>query len=637
MSTRNPSQATVLVKLAADVELFATPDGVPFGTVPVGDHHEHWPVRSRTFRRWLARRFYLETGSSPNAQALTDALGVLEAQALFGGTIAPVFVRIAEHDGNLYIDLADAHWRAVEVTSWGWCVVERPPVRFRRPAGMLPLPEPARGGTMEDLRPFVNVATEGDWQLIVAWLLGAVQARGPYPILAVHGEQGSAKTTTARVLRALVDPSTTPVRAEPREVRDLMIAASNAWAQVFDNLSRLPAWLADALCRLSTGGGFATRELYTDGDEVLFSAMRPVIVTSIEELAARSDLLDRSIILDLPPIPEERRRPEGSFWAAFAEAQPRILGALLDAVSSALHRLPTLQFARLPRMADFARWVTAAESALGWAPGEAMAAYAKNRAAAHVLAIDSSPVALAVRGLLDGRDEWWGTATDLLAALTAQLDETTRRDRGWPQTARALSGSLRRLSPDLRAVGIQVEFTRTGRGRTVTIRRGGEFCVTTVTTVTNGVVTPSVAGDDRPAEGDASDGAGVPGDANPNGQDARPERLCDDGDGGDAAVPGHSAEDRAKEADAAPPRSPAPPDGACWACGRARFWMSTHGTLVCATCHPPAAPDLVRQWWVRRPNGHWLALRPVHRTRAALANCAPAGVLPAGLTRGEGV
>jgi hypothetical protein len=612
-----PSQTTRLLQLAADVELFATPEGVPFGTVPVGDHREHWPLRSRAFRRWLARRFYLETGSSPNAQALIDALGVLEAQALFGGTIAPVFVRVAEHGGNLYIDLADAHWRAVEVTPRGWCVVERPPVRFRRPAGMLPLPEPARGGTIEELRPFVNVATEADWKLLVAWLLGALQARGPYPVLALHGEQGTAKTTTARVLRALVDPNTAAVRAEPRDVRDLMIAAANGWMQVFDNLSRLPAWLSDALCRLSTGGGFATRKLYSDADEVLLDAVRPVALTSIEEVVARGDLLDRSIIVDLPPIPEERRRPEEQFWAAFAWAQPRILGALLDAVATALARMPTLQLVRLPRMADFARWIAAAEPALGWVPGEAIAAYRGNRAAAHELALDASSVALAVRALLDGRDEWRGTATDLLAALNA-TDEVARRHRGWPQTARALSGSLRRLAPDLRAVGLEVGFARTGRGRLVIIRRqGGAMSVTTVTSVTDGVLAPSL-GD---ADGDANDGPGAPGDANPNGQDARLEGRSDGSDDSDAPVPQRSAiveRPRVPWPEAAvgfPRRDPGPPDGPCWACRRHRFWVSVHGSLACAVCHPPTASDLLRRWWVRCPSGRWLALRPARQAR----------------------
>ena len=166
-----------------------------------------------------------------------------------------------------------------------------------------------------------------------------------------HGEQGSAKSTTARVLRALVDPSTAPLRSEPRELRDLMIAASNAWVISLDNISRVPYWLSDALCRLSTGGGFSTRELYTDRDETLFDAQRPLILNGIEELAVRGDLLDRCLILYLPCIPEEKRRAELTFWDEFESERPAILGATLGAVSGALRRLPKVKLTEMPRMA----------------------------------------------------------------------------------------------------------------------------------------------------------------------------------------------------------------------------------------------------------------------------------------------
>ena len=198
---------------------------------------------------------------------------------------------------------------------------------------MAALPEPVRGGSVSELRAFVNVADDGDWHLLLGWLVGALRPAGPYPVLGLHGEQGSAKTTTARVLGELVDPSTVPVRAAPRDERDLMIAATNRWLVNLDNLSRIPPWLSDAICRLATGGGFTTRELYTDEDEVLFDAMRPVIINGIEELATRSDLLDRAILLTLPTIEPDRRRPEKEYWDAFDRARPRILGALLDALA----------------------------------------------------------------------------------------------------------------------------------------------------------------------------------------------------------------------------------------------------------------------------------------------------------------
>ena len=223
---------------------------------------------------------------------------------------ASVHIRVGGLDGRLYLDLGDETWRAVEIDTTGWRVIDNPPVRFRRAAGMKPMPMPVRGGSVETLRSFLNVQSDADFVLVVAWALAVLRNRGPYPVIVLSGEQGSAKSTFSAILRALLDPNTAPLRALPREDRDLFIAASNGHVLAFDNVSGLPAWISDTLCRLATGGGFAVRQLYTDQDEVLFDAARPVILNGIEDIVTRPDLADRAVFLTLEPIPEERRRPE---------------------------------------------------------------------------------------------------------------------------------------------------------------------------------------------------------------------------------------------------------------------------------------------------------------------------------------
>src|SRR6516162_7669183 len=203
---------------------------------------------------------------------------LLEARALFDAPERTVHVRTAEHAGRIYLDLADERWRAVEVGPDGWRVIESPPVRFRRPAGILPIPAPERGGSVEALTSFLNLASRDDFVLIVAWLLAGFRFGGPYPLLAISGEQGSAKTVLSKLLKALVDPNAAPVRSLSREERALMIAANNGHLLAFDNLSGLPIWLSDALCRLASGGSFAVRQLYTDDEEVLFKAARPTLL-----------------------------------------------------------------------------------------------------------------------------------------------------------------------------------------------------------------------------------------------------------------------------------------------------------------------------------------------------------------------
>lgn len=454
---RKPSQASSLVALATVAEFFHTPDGDAYATLPVNEHRETVALRSKGFRDWLAFGFYRSTGNTPNAQALQDAVNTLRGKAQFDSPEHEIHIRIAQNDGALYLDLCDAQWRVVEITRAGWRIIDSqdPPIRFRRTRGMLALPEPRRGGDVAALRDFVNVANS-DWPLISAWLVAAFRPDSPFPLLALHGEQGSAKSTTARILRELIDPNTTALRGAPRNEHDLMIAAKNGWLISLDNLSNIPDWLSDALCRLATGGGFATRELYSDDEEILFNAMRPIIINGIEEVATRNDLLDRSIISHLPIIPDDERRNEKDLWPKFEAARPSILGALLDAVSVALDKVDSIQFDRLPRMADFALWAGAAEPALGLKPGAFIAAYSGNRAAANDLALEALPVAQVIITFMEREAEWTGTASELLKELNAIAGEDGQKQQGWPKSARVLGGALKRLAPNLRAASVNV-------------------------------------------------------------------------------------------------------------------------------------------------------------------------------------
>lgn len=470
------SQATQLVDLASEVELFHTPDGKAYATIHGDPPYGTWPLAARSFRLWLQRQFYTRTRRAPSAQALREALGVLEARALFDGAERVVSCRLAASGGEIYLDLANERREAVAITPSGWQVVTTPPVKFERLPGIAPLPHPIRGGNIEELRAFVNITSEQDWILMTAWLIAAFQPTGPYPILILHGEQGTAKSHGCRVLRNLVDPNDSPLRSVVREERDLMIAATNAWVVAFDNLSSLGPWLSDALCRLATGGGFSVRKLYTNQDEVLFHPQRPLLLNGIEDLATRGDLLDRAIVLHLPPIPRHKRQDEKKFWPAFKAAQPRILGALLDAVSTALRTVPQIKLDELPRMADFALWSCAAAPACAWhMPTEQgtlrdaeafLYAYASNREAANDLALEASDVAQAVRELGDRVGVWCGTATHLLEALRTTVEGARAHSHTWPRSAHALSAALRRLTPNLRAVGVHIDFTREpGSGR----------------------------------------------------------------------------------------------------------------------------------------------------------------------------
>ena len=460
----------MLTQIAACEELFHTASGTAFADLLVDGHRETWPIRSKRFRGWLRRRYYEATGGALTGQAISSELDLLEARAQFDAPERSVHVRLAEDAGRIYLDLADDHWRAVEIGPDGWRVVRCPPVRFHRKAGLRPLPLPQRDGSLEQLASLLNLSGQNDFVLVVSWLLAALRPSGPYPVLAISGEQGSAKTVLSKMLRALVDPNVAPVRALPRDERELFIAADNAHVLAFDNISRLRPWLSDALCRLASGGGFAVRRLYTDQDEVLFDAARPVILNGIEEVITRPDLADRSIFLTLPPVADARRQPERELWRQFELARPHILGALLDLVVHGLRILPDVGIDRLPRMADFAIWAAACEPAL-WRPGTFHRAYEANRRAAIDGIIDADPVAACVREIMAERSAWIGSAADLLRAGAERGVDGILRDRtGWPQNPRAIAGRLRRAQSFLRVLGIDITFSRGGRDGSRIIR-----------------------------------------------------------------------------------------------------------------------------------------------------------------------
>lgn len=351
----------------------------------------------------------------------------------------------------------------------GWRMLPKPPVRFIRPAGMRPLPEPTEDGSLAALRPFVNVATEDDFRLLVGFLVSAFMPNGPYFILVLNGEQGSGKSTLSRIVRELVDPNEAPIRALSGDGRDLMIAARNGHLLCFDNLSGLSPAQADALCRLASGVGFGTRALYSDGEEMLFSGARPILLNGIPDLVTRGDLADRSLIVTLPEINGRQRRTEADFRDAFGEARPGILGALLDAVSCALRCSGTVELDSLPRMADCARWITAAEPALDWAPGSFLAAYRRNREKARDVLIEADLVAAALWTFMASTRQWSGTATELVGVLSPP--NGYRAGSGWPNTAAKMGERLRRIAPVLREEGILISFPRSGERRGISIQR----------------------------------------------------------------------------------------------------------------------------------------------------------------------
>jgi len=327
---------------------------------------------------------------------------------------------------------------------------------------------PSRGGSIELLRSYVNV-TDDDFRLLVVWMAAALRPVGPYPILVLYGEHGSAKSTTANVVRLLIDPRAAPLRDRPRNTRALMVSAANRWLLAYDNITAIPDWLSDGLCLLATGGSFDGHASSTSDEESVIHAQRPLILSGIEEFVARADLGDRCVFLNLPPITAGTRRGEIEFWASFKEDYPRILAGLLDAVAGGLRELPSVRPAELPRMADFAAFAEAVGRALGWPADSVLSAYNDNRRDAALTYLEDSPLTDILLELAPHKLVWIRTASDLLAELTTWAGKRVTASPRWPKSPTALSRELRRIAPQLRMHGVSITFVKTREKRFIEI------------------------------------------------------------------------------------------------------------------------------------------------------------------------
>lgn len=432
------------------------------------------PLHSRAMRLYLGHTYYKETGQPLSQKQLGEALDVLEARAVYDGPQVVIHIRVAPVDDATYIDLGVPNDpRVVRVTETGWQIVEMPSeVWMARPAGLLSLPTPERGGTLADLRLLHRALTdEGRWALVASWAVSVWRTRGSYAILALRGENGAGKTGLARILLELLDPREADLRRPPTDARDLIAAASAARILALDNVSELREWLADDLCRLSTGQALTTRVLYTTADEYVRRVRSPVLLTSIPDVvSARGDLRDRTCLVSLPPMPDGERLDDAEIDRRVAAARPRLIGALLDAMVTGLARLGSVSLPKQIRMVDHLRWAVACAPALGLTERQVIDAHLADRSAGASATIDDSTVGRLICQVAADTG-WFGSAAELLAEITRVATEAQRRERDWPGSPRAMRAALDRLAPSLRRLDWEVLLPGGGqhRARTITL------------------------------------------------------------------------------------------------------------------------------------------------------------------------
>jgi len=468
-----------LLRLTATAGLLRSTDARCYARVWVGGRPEVYSLRSAAFRDWLIYIYELNYQETPSDWCIRRVLARLEARARFEGGTRSIFVRVG-HDGDgksngsgsgngsdCYLDLADPSGQAVKIGPDGWSVVNNPHVNFRRPDGHMPLPMPSREGAIELLRPYVNV-TDRDFTLLVAWMAASLRPLGPYPVLVLYDEHGSAKTTTAQVVRLLIDPQGSAIFGLPGTTRDLMASAVNGWLLAYDNISTIPDWLSDGLCMLSTAGAIARHASFTDSERRIIHAQRPLILSGIEEFVTRGDLRDapssstcrRSLPATAAARSSSGSRSTRTTRGSWEPCSTSSCGACASCRQS---------LTELPRMADFAVFAEAIGRSQGLPVNTVLSDYNENRHEAAMTNLEDSPVADIL--IENGRDlsRWTGTPSRLLDLLATLAGPKAAASPRWPKSAACLTLELRRIALLLRSHGIIVRLHRRHKGRVVSI------------------------------------------------------------------------------------------------------------------------------------------------------------------------
>ncbi len=483
-----------LLALAMDAqpELIVDQGGEPYLVVQDGPHMAAIPARGEDAETWL-RGVWDDVNPSRALRkaSVSTVLDTLASRAARKGRRTTVYRRVGLRGTDrsiwsIFVDLCDGTGEAIEADAYGWRIVSRAGCSFARSRAQLSLPRPQavaaeeKPAVWDEFFRLVRVPLLLRPQ-VVGWLLSTLIPLGPYPLLTFGGEQGVAKSTAARILRSVVDPSATKERRAPEDEEAMIVAAKHVWIVDYDNLSSVPVWMSDLLCQFSTGSSYTRRKKFTDTDEISVRFQRPVLLTGIPDLATRGDLVDRAIVVHLDPI--EKRLGDEEIAALWAELHPKVLGILLDGVVDMIKHGPAT-LAEAPRLADFYRRAEAAASAMGLVPGSVVGAYTATQGERKLATLDGDPTFVALDSLLDpcivrdGEDPTVDApAPPMLMGRMCDLLDRIRRQRPdprLPQSGNGLEAWLRRHGAALREVGIQTaKGARGERGQIWKVWRGG--------------------------------------------------------------------------------------------------------------------------------------------------------------------
>jgi len=476
--TPRESQATKIVRLIENpkehIELFHDEMKKAYIVLSLGGHKEVWLCESKEIKQWISRKYWETYHAVPGSEAVKSAISILIAKACFDGEEKKLHIRVARDADTLWYDLTNSQWEAIKITREGWSLEKSPPRIFKRFHHQKSQVLPERGGDLRDFLQFVNISNEEHQLLLMVSIVSSFIPGFPHPAIFIHGVQGSAKSTLSKLLRTLVDPSQIEAAEMPRSLPDFVQLLSHHWLLNFDNISTLSQERSDLLCKAITGTGFSKRELYSNDSDIIYKIQACITLNGINLPASSPDLLERGFIVELTRIPPSERRDEEEFYREFEKLRPRILGGIFSTLSQTLVNISSVSLDEKFRMADFTKWGCAISQALGYSQEAFLTAYRHNIEEQNMNILNDSPVASTLMELMEEKNIWEGTATQLLNELR-DIADTHQMDMGvysgFPKVANQLTKKLNRLKPNLWEIGIEIQDSRKNKERTLSIKK----------------------------------------------------------------------------------------------------------------------------------------------------------------------
>lgn len=426
-----------------------------YASVMQYDHKEVWALESKDFSIWLNKLYYFYKGKPARKESVNQALSVLSARALFDNEQAVTLSnRVAKYDNAFWYSLSNSKWQAVKITDEGWRIEENPPTMFIQYRHQKPQVEPVDSGDVSRILKYINI--KENKTLFLCWLISCFVPDIPHAMPIFYGEKGAAKSTTCTLLKWVIDPSALETLTIPNDARSMAINLQQHWFLPFDNVSRISDEMSDTLCRAITGGGIQQRKLFSDADDYIFTFKRCLALNGINNVATRSDLLDRAILIELSRIPEENRKELSEIQKDFKTDLPYILGGIFDILSKALKLYPTVKLDKLPRMADFAHWGYVIGEVLGGLGEEFVEEYRINYEYQNIEILNSDIVASLMVGFMKNKSKWDGTMSELLNELRlfAPSIGISTNSKGIPAYPNVLSRKLNGIKSNLKSVDI---------------------------------------------------------------------------------------------------------------------------------------------------------------------------------------